>query len=275
MGMDEEVSMSDQNSILEFDITQNNVALPVYIDESKATILIEYSDETDLENLQLGIQASPKSTLEPDISDSIDLSSGTFTLNVIAENGEEHEYAIMGYSKNLLQNPEGSNMGEYWSFLGNTGIDEFENQSNEFYIIRYDDGSMNNIEQRIEFNRDYSDKFILFIGDMTTEKSVEGSITRHPYFWGHQFGPFNFDSDPFEEVIQGDMIHRADANMWEVVYDANPLLSEVESVLLRLGQASMVGDAPDGTKCKFRDIEVRVFESAEAAEIYASDLYRK
>lgn len=269
MGMDE----SDQNTILEFNVTQNNLALPVYIDESNRTILIEYSGETDLENLQIGIQASPKSTLEPNVSGTIDMSDGTFTLNVIAENGDQREYSISAYSKNLLINPTGNNVGEFWSFNGNTGVTEYFDGRNEFYIIRHDDGTENYIEQRIEFNRNYSDKYILFIGEMTTEKTVEGSITRHPYFWGHQFGPFNFDDDPYEEVIQGGMIHTGNANIWEVVYKANLLLPEVESVLLKLGQASRSGDAPDGTKCKFRDIEVRIFESSEAAEIYVLNLY--
>lgn len=272
------IAPNDQNSVESFAITIEGEVLIGFVDEVTSTILVEYSEEADLENLPVEIKVSEKATLDPNLGGTINLSNGFFLFTVIAENGAEREHRIAGYTKNLLKNPSGNNDGEFWTFNGNvgdTGVDEMVIGRNEFYIIKHDDGSLTNIRQNIELNRDYGGKYILFLGDLTTEKVVDGSITRRPYFWGHQNGPFNFDSDPIEEVIQGDMMHWEEANVWEIVYDANPLLEGVESVLFQMGQGHRAGDPPDGTKCKFRDVEVRIFESSEDAEIYVSNLYLK
>ncbi|MEP1096902.1 MAG: hypothetical protein ABJG78_17425 [Cyclobacteriaceae bacterium] len=272
----DENELSNQNSVLAFGFTEEDETVTGYIDDLTSTILIEYSDDTDLENLAVEITISENATIASGLDDMIDLSSEDFIVTVVAENGDERDYRISGYTKNLLSNPLGFNTGESWIFNGNgntVGVDETDDGRNEFYVIKYEDGVSTDIQQTVIFNRDYSNKYILFIGDLTTEHVVEGSITRHPYFWGHQNGPFNFDNDPFEEVIQGDMRHQAGANVWEIVYDANILLDGVESVLFQMGQAGQVGDSWDGTKCKFRDIEVRVFETFEDSEVYVSNLY--
>lgn len=270
------IAPDNQNSVESFNITLGGEVLNGFFDEATSTFLVEYSEEADLENLPIEIEVSEHATLDSDLGDEVDLSSGAVTFVVTAENGEEQTFRISGYTTNLLKNPLGGNNGEFWNFsgpTGATGVDEMSNGRNEFYVINYDDGILTRIRQNIEFNRDYGSKYILFLGDLTTEKTVEGSITRRPYFWGHQNGPFNFDDDPIEEVIQGDMIHQEEANVWEIVYDANLLLEGVESVLFQMGQASRAGDPPDGTKCKFRDVEVRIFESFEDAEVYVSNLY--
>lgn len=266
----------NQNSVESFRITLEGEVLDGFFDETTSTFLVEYSEEADLENLPIAIEVSEKATLDSNLGTEIDLSNGSVAFIVTAENGEEREFRVSGYTNNLLKNPQGNNQGEFWSFsgpVGATGVDEMSNGRNEFYVINYDDGILTRIRQNIEFNRDYGGMYILFLGDLTTEKTVEGSITRHPYFWGHQNGPFNFDDDPIEEVIQGDMRHQEEANVWEVVYDANLLLEGVESVLFQMAQASRLDDPPDGTKCKFRDVEVRIFESFEDAEIYVANLY--
>ncbi|GGX23080.1 hypothetical protein [Aquimarina muelleri] len=265
--------LNNQNFIKSFAVTVNegNNSIIGYIDEDTSTILIEYSDEMDLKNLKTEIIVSENATIIPNSGELIDLSKGTLTFTVTSENGSKQEYKVAGYTKNLLKNPKGNNMAESWVLNGDVGVDE---TNNEFYIVKYENPARTDITQLVKFNRDYSDKYILFIGDLTTEKTVEGSITRHPYFWGHQNGPFNFDENLYEEIIQG-MIHLEKANVWEVVSRANPLLKGVEAVIFKMGQASQVGDSLDGTKCKFRDIEVRIFESIKDSEIYVSNLYRK
>jgi len=42
-----------------------------------------------------------------------------------------------------------------------------------------------------------------------------------------------------------------------------------------MAQAQQVGDAHDGTKCKFREVEVRIFETPKAAAAFASGVYRQ
>ncbi|MCK8521897.1 DUF5018 domain-containing protein [Aquimarina sp. D1M17] len=269
------IAPNTENFITAFELKdENDQVIKSFFDEESSTILVEYTDVLDLTNLVPAISISENATITPNPTDGLDLSNDII-FTITSESGEIKEYRLAGYTDNLLKNPTGENNGEFWVLDGDVGVTESVNTSNIFFIISQED-TYDAIEQTIEFTRDFGEKYVMFLGDLTTEKVVEGSITRRPYFWGYQKGTFSTDGElAIEEVLQSNMIHTEDANVWEGVYDAKPLFEGVESVLFKMAQASMNGDPQDGTKSKYRDIEVRVFESKEDADLYVNKLYRQ
>ncbi|WP_062060875.1 hypothetical protein [Aquimarina longa] len=261
--------------ITDFKVAHNNVFINAYIDDKSSTILLEVPNDLSINSISPKISTSINASVHPKSGESINLNNSAI-YTVTAENGDKKEYKINMYTKNLLINPRGENNGANWEFTNktNAGIEKNSKGENIFYIIQQDDGRNETISQNISLSRDYSNKYILFIGDMTTEKVVNKSITRHPYFWGLQKGDFSSDIEPIDQVIQSGMMHDEEANVWQVVSGTHLLLPNVNEIYFQIGQASMVGDPNDGTKSMCKDIEVRIFQSKQDAEIYVSKLYR-
>lgn len=264
---------SDQNFITSFSVSDGTVNLIGAIDETSRRIRVELPDGVDWEVLTAEVEHSALSGISPNPMEPISLKNGT-VFRVTAENGDTREYTVSPYSVNLLENPSGENGGLGWDFKQTVGVEPDGEGNNQFFVIYNEvESEPPAISQIVEFQRDYSNKYILFIGDLNTEKTIDGSITRHPYFWGFQYGPFNYDDDYVEEVLQGDMIHTAPAQTWQVVWDAKKLLDDVEGVQFQMAQARHANDPSDGTKCMFRKIEMRIFQTKADAEWYVSELY--
>ncbi|MFL1895083.1 DUF5018 domain-containing protein [Aquimarina sp. 2-A2] len=267
--IDNEVILSNENSITEFKVKIKDQYINGFIDDESSTILLEIAPDFDLLNLRPEVSISENASISPNVDVAIDLNN-IVNYTVTAEDGSAKSYEISTFTGNLLKNPNGDNNGQFWRFDGETGIYPNENEANIFYVTANEGDFSPSINQFIEFVGDYSDKFILFIGNLTTEKVVEDSITRHPYLWAVQRGQFEADAWPY---MQG-MGHREGANVWEVVHGVHKLLPNVTGTEFQMSQGSMVGDPYDGTTCKFKNLEVRVFESEAAAKHYVAKIYK-
>lgn len=265
------IAPSNENSIISSTM-ENELMEPItgFIDEDSKSILFEVPNTLDLTAVKINITIPEDAVASLETENIIDLSSTT-TLNITAENGDISEYSVSTYTTNLLTNPTGDNNGFGWDFDTNTGIETTAEYGNIFYITAYEGDFSPHIYQTVTFPRDYSEKYVLFIGNLTTEKVLENSITRHSYLWAYQTGEFSQD----DWIYMQGMAHTAGANEWEVVSGSHKLLPNVTGTYFQLGQGRRNGDPYDGTTCKFRDLEVRLFESAEDAAIYVSQLYNQ
>ncbi len=265
------IAPSNENSIISITL-DDELMEPItgYIDEESKSILFEVPNTLDLSAVKINITIPENAVTSLETESIVDLSS-TIALNITAENGDVSEYSVSSYTTNLLTNPSGDNNGSGWDFDPNTGIETTAEYGNIFYITAYEGDFSPHIYQTITFPRDYSEKYVLFIGNLTTEKVLENSITRHSYLWAKQIGEFSQD----DWIYMQGMGHSAGANEWEVVSGSHKLLPNVTGTYFQLGQGRRNGDPYDGTTCKFRDLEVRLFESAEEAAIYVSQVYNQ
>ena len=200
-------ALNDENSILEFKILNGLEYIIGFIDEESSSILIEVPKTLDLKSLTVSISFSENANVSPKLGMSVNISD-EFEFIVTAENGLKKTYIVNSYSENLLTNPTGDNNGENWNFDGLSGVEIDNEFGNVFYLVANKGDFSPNINQRIDLSRDYSNKYILFIGDLTTEKIMPNSITRHPYIWAYQIGDFSED----DWVFMQDMIHLSGAN---------------------------------------------------------------
>lgn len=265
------IAPSDENNIIDLTI-ENELSQSIrgFIDEESKSILFEVPNTLDLTAVKVSFTVPDMAISEPESDSVIDLSSTT-TFSITAENGDVLEYTVSAYTENLLTNPNGDNNGSGWTFSPNTGVETNSEYGNIFYVTANDGDFSPHINQTINFPRDYSDKYVLFIGNLTTEKVIEDSITRHSYLWANQIGDFS----PDDWIYMQGMIHSVGANEWEVVSGAHKLLPNVTGTYFKIAQGLRNGDPYDGTTCKFRDLEVRLFESAEDAAIYVSQIYNQ
>lgn len=257
---------NDENFISSVTLSSENIE--GFIDNESKSVLLEVPNSLDISQVELQISISENATSVPSTNNIVDLSSSSEII-VTAENGDVNTYSISTYTVNQLNNPTGENNGSGWVFDGNTGVESTSEHGNVFFVIA-DDGDLSpNINQTMTFPRDYSEKYVLFIGNLTTEKAVQGSITRHPYLWAYQIGDFL----PEDWIYMQGMSHREDTNVWEIVWGVHPLLPNVEGSHFKMAQARQNGDPYDGTKSTYRDIEVRLFESSLDAELYVRKIY--
>lgn len=265
------IAPNDDNTITSLTI-ENELLEPItgFIDEESKSILLEVPSTLDLTVVKVSFNIPELANALPATESVVDLSNTT-TFAITAENGDVAEYTISTYTDNLLENPTGENNGFGWSFDDNTGVETTAEYGNIFYMTAQEDDIFPKIAQDITFPRDYSEKYVMFIGDLTTEKVVENSITRHPYLWAYQVGDFSQD----DWIYMQGMSHKADADVWQVVSGAHKLLPNVTGTHFTLSQSIGNGDPFDGTTCKFKDLEVRIFESAEDAAIYVNQIYNQ
>ncbi|UII75764.1 hypothetical protein LV716_16100 [Flagellimonas sp. HMM57] len=265
------IAPNDERKILTFFLeTDDAEIITGFIDEESNSILLEVPNSLDLSALKMNFTVSENAVSEPLTGSIVDLSN-PFICNITAENGTPAKYKVAAYTTNQLFNPDGENNGDGWNFVGDTGIESTSDFGNIFFITADEGDFSPNINQTITFPRDYSRKYVLFIGNLTTEKAVAGSITRHPYLWAYQTGEFSQD----DWIYMQGMTHREDENVWEVVSGTHQLLPNVTGTHFRIAQARQKGDPFDGTRSKYRDLEVRLFESPEDASIYVNKLYQK
>ncbi|WP_131248824.1 hypothetical protein [Aquimarina atlantica] len=265
------IAPNDESKILSLVIdNKDSENIIGFIDEESKSILLEVPNPLELSALKINLTVSENATSEPSSGSIVDLSN-SLTYKITAENGVSSQYRIVTYTTNQLANPNGNNSGDGWSFDGNSGVELTFDFGNIFYVVANDGDFSPNINQTITFPRDYSEKYILFIGNLTTEKVVEGSITRHPYLWAYQIG--NFSQDDW--IYMQGMSHTEGENVWQIVYGTHQLLPNATGTHFKIAQALKKGDPYDGTKSKYRDLEVRLFESSADAEIYVAKLYQK
>lgn len=253
---------SNSNEVISFTIPYNEGYIEAIVDNESNRILFESPSDLNLENLTPNIELSEGSKIIEELV--IDFSEATEII-VQSESGINRKYTVNYYTQNLLKNPKGENNGEHWYLCSQCGVEKNESDELNFFG-RATSSSDLTISQEIYFEDDYSNLYILFIGNLWTEKTVVNSITRHPYLWAHQKGNFKEDDWPF---LQG-MLHEKEANEWEIVSGIHQLLPNITSVYFRMSSASQVGDENDGTKNKFKDIEIRIFKSEGDAEFYES-----
>ena len=258
--------LNDSNDIISFNIPYNENLIEGIINSKTNEIIFEAPADLNLKEIVPEIITSEKATIksktEIDFNNEVEYS-------ITSESGLIKKYVVNYYTGNLLKNPKGYNNGEYWSLCSNCGVEKDGDKSN-FYGIATKSSDLN-ITQEVLFTRDYSNQFVLFIADLWTEKTVVNSITRHPYLWARQKGDFNEDDWPF---LQG-MLHESNANEWEVVSGIHKLLPNIKSMYFKMSQASQVGDEHDGTKNKYKDIEMRIFKSESDSKYFIENLYRK
>jgi hypothetical protein len=260
---------NDESKILSL-VINNSENIKGFIDEKSKSILLEVPNQLKLSTLKINLTVSENAKSEPSSGSVVDLSN-PLIYKITAENGTSSEYRVVTYTVNQLVNPNGNNGGYGWSFSGNTGVELTSDFGNIFFVNAYDGDFSPNINQTITFPRNYSKKYILFIGNLTTEKVVEKSITRHPYIWAYQIG--NFSQNDW--IYMQGMSHTQDKNVWQIVYGTHQLLANVTGTYFQIAQALQNGDPYDGTKSKYRDLEVRLFESSADAEIYIAKLYKQ
>lgn len=75
--------------------------------------------------------------------------------------------------------------------------------------------------------------------------------------------------------MEDQVTFKGPANQWKKTFGINKLLNNVNGIYFMMAQGSQKGDAPDGTKSKYRNIEIRVFNSKEDAEYFVKHIYRK
>ena len=265
----EEIKLNNESKILSL-VINNSENIKGFIDEKSKSILLEVPNQLELSTLKINLTVSENAKSEPSSGSVVDLSNPS-KYKITAENGTSSEYRVVTYTVNQLVNPNGDNGGYGWSFSGNTGVELTSDFGNIFFVKAYDGNYSPNINQTITFPRDYSKKHILFIGNLTTEKVVANSITRHPYLWAQQMG--NFLQNDW--VYMQGMLHTQDKNVWQIVYGTHQLLANVKGTYFQIAQANQNGDPYDGTKSKYRDLEVRLFESSADAKIYIAKLYKQ
>lgn len=96
-------------------------------------------------------------------------------------NGSRKKIALKTYTKNLVQNPFGSNNNKNWLIDESCRINT-DSTTCIFEVINFKNNTGNSISQNINFtNSNFSNKYLLFICEATTEKYIENSITRTPY----------------------------------------------------------------------------------------------
>lgn len=261
-------SLSDLNLITQFEIPYLDRFIRANINDELNLIVFEAPSDLNLKSLTPKIEISSKATIK--LNDNLDFSK-TISYTVISESGNQKKYDVNYYTSNLL-NSSCSNDLSHWIIDDTCKI---ENKTGEciFEVVNFKDNTSNKIAQNIYFtNRDFSSKYLLFICEGTTEKYIPGSITRTPYLWGFQRGDFKEEDWIF---MEDDTYFNSPSNTWQIVHGINKLLTNVESVFVQMAQGSQRGDNPDGTKSKYKNLEVRVFNSESDAKYYVDNIYLK
>jgi len=265
---DTNTSLSDLNLITQFEIPYLDRFIRASINDELNLIVFEAPSDLNLKSLTPKIEISTKATIE--LNDSLDFSK-TISYTVISESGNQKKYDINYYTSNLL-NSSCSNDLSHWIIDDTCKI---ENNAGEciFEVVNFKDNTSNRIAQNIYFNdSDFSGKYLLFICEGTTEKYIPGSITRTPYLWGFQRGDFKEGDWVY---MEDDTYFNSPSNTWQIVHGINKLLTNVKSVFVQMAQGSQRGDDPDGTKSKYKNFEVRVFNSESDAKYYVNNIYLK
>ncbi len=241
--------------------SEQNISI-ASIDAANKSVFVELKNNSSIKHQELKqfFKLKPKSESYKN-GDSI----------ILKNNKKYGYYKLIFFSENLVSNANCYKTGSKWKYGRNTNVIEKNGQC-IYEVINYKSDSGNKIGQRIDFkDKDYGDKFLLFICTATTEKFIEKSITRIPYLWGRQYGDFQKEEWVF---MEDNVTFKGPANKWEKTYGIRKLLKNVESVWIQMSQGHMKGDDPDGTKSKYFNMEVRIFEKEDDAKYYVENIYK-
>ena len=119
--------------------------------------------------------------------------------------------------------------------------------------------------QVIRFRDDPAGRVLLILARGATERIPEnGSITGRPYLWARLRGV-----EPQQGgVLQGMALRPSAPNAWGTLHGIFPVPRGAYGLHLMLGQAEGGGTPQNGSAAWIRDVEVRLFESREAAAAY-------
>ncbi len=262
--------LNSENSILSFNLSNGSAFSEAHISDLWGVVMIEVPNDFDVTTTVPEIAISKNASISPASGVQADLFAGE-TYIVTSQSGVERSYEVSLYTINQLKNPEGANNGSDWIFNGDSGIEEDPEHGTIFYLIADGGLEIQNINQTVEFSRDYSGKRILFMAETATEKVVEGSITRHPELQLYQNGNFGASN----QLYLGAARHSETANVWQTIFNFHQLDPGVTGFDLRMRQAKQLGDDLDGTKSKYQNPEIRIFQSGLEARIYLEQIHSK
>jgi hypothetical protein len=119
--------------------------------------------------------------------------------------------------------------------------------------------------QHIRFLEDPTGKHLLIIARGSSERIPEnGSITGRPYLWARLIGV-----EPFQKgVLQGMALQPKAPNAWGTMSGIFRVPPGAVAIHLMLGQAMGAGTPQNGSAARVKDVEVRLFETHEAAVAY-------
>jgi len=156
-----------------------------------------------------------------------------------------------------------------WTFFGETGVTTIDN--NKVFYIAQKETPSSYISQDVKLPSQSGNKYLLLIGYSWVEKAVQSSITRHPSLYAYE----EDESGRILNYLQGQkMLHTASSRTWQTISGIFQLQSNASIIRFFLQQAEMGGDPSDGTQAVFDDLELRLFDTMQEAEIYKS-MYEK
>ena len=119
--------------------------------------------------------------------------------------------------------------------------------------------------QLIRLREDASGKYVLIVARGSSERIPEnGSITGRPYLWARLIGV-----EPFQKgVLQGMALQPKASHAWGTMSGIFRVPPGVEGIHLMVAQALGAGTPQNGSAARVKDIEVRLFETYDAAVTY-------
>ena len=158
-----------------------------------------------------------------------------------------------------------------WEQFGSAGTMEMSASGRRVFFTEDRVDPRAYLTQDVLLPADAGGKWLVLAGYGWVERTLEGSITRHPYLYGYEM----LSDREIAAYLQGqDMRHEAESRTWETMSGIFQLGPSPYQIRMFLNQAAMVGDAPDGARAAFDDLQLRLFDSRAAAEQYL-DSYRQ
>ena len=152
-------------------------------------------------------------------------------------------------SRNLLVNANAGLHLTGWEQFGSAGTMEMSASGRRVFFTEDRVDPRAYLTQDVLLPADAGGKRLVLAGYGWVERTLEESITRHPYLYGYEM----LSDREIAAYLQGqDMRHEAESRTWETMSGIFQLGPSPYQIRMFLNQAAMVGDAPDGAPSRLR-----------------------
>jgi len=193
----------------------------------------------------------------------------TLSFTKSASDGKE---AAGFWNTNLLKNPSAEHGAKDWIIWGKGGTIKSDalRSGDVFYTEDFLD-TKSHLYKNINLPLDVADAYVAVAGYLSADKVVEGSISRRPYLHGY----FIFEENRINGYLQNDsLMYSCKTKCWQARAGIFKIPPKTESITFFLDHGIVRGDAPDGSRSYYDDLELRVFKTSQEAEEFI-DSYKQ